>query len=164
MEKRGNMILCGDGTLRITGAHNDNDLTPREEIVHGFVPYVVGTVPPITTAVDQLARDSASQASEAARLANAQSAQATTAIGAIRTDIASLKSVVKNIPAGITQEQVAQIAWSKAIDYTGTPEFGVKIKDIAQSVLLDAIAYAMKATAAQSRLRALIELIKGTTP
>ncbi len=174
MSGRGGFSLAGNGVLYITGSNADNDEMGRAEKVAGFIPFVVGTVPPVNTTVDQTARDLANAASSVALSVSGGIQQAKNVAGeslrvaedakktAIKAQASASESLNRPIPAAVSDDHIAQIAWGKAIDYTGTPEFVARVKSIAQGVLVDAIEFAKAATVAQSRLRALIEqIVKG---
>ena len=173
MSGRGSFSLGGNGVLYITGSNSDSDELGRAEPVAGFVPFVAGNAPPVSIVVDQTARDMAQNAAgvaanAAGRVGAAESAANSArdaASGAAKIANAALgkanEALSRPLPAPVSDDHIAQIAWSKAIDYTGTPEFVGLVKRLAQSVLIDAIEYAKTATAAQSRLRALIELVIG---
>jgi chromosome condensin MukBEF ATPase and DNA-binding subunit MukB len=103
-------------------------------------------------AVDEVARALATKANDQARIANSQASQAASEIG-------NLKSQISKLPVPLSEGAIEAIAWRKAVDATGRPEFLAQIKEIAQTTLIDAISYAKRATAATSRLRALIEQV-----
>ena len=119
-----------------------------------------GPVPvPVTIVVDQSARDAANLAMARAVSAENLVAGAKSVAGeALRIAQAANTRPFPVVP---TEGQIADIAWGKAVDYTGTPAFVSLVKSIAQNVLVEAIEYAKSATALQSRLRALIESIVG---
>lgn len=175
MSGRGGFSLGGNGVLYVTGSNSDSDQEGRAEPVAGFVPFVVGTVPPVNTTVDQMARDMATAANSNA-LAVVSGVQTAKNVAGEASRVASEAKLVASkaqtsanealnrpIPAPVSDDHIASIAWGKATDYTGTPEFVALVKRLAQGVLIDAIEYAKTATALQSRLRALIEqIVKGS--
>lgn len=158
MTGRGEMYVGGDGRLYVTGHTSDTDVTPRVETVPGFVPFgnvvaYVGAAAPQVNTVDQTARGMAQSAADNAGRA------ISTANQALRDANAAL---TRPIPAPVADSHIADIAWQKAIDYSGTPDFEARVKNLAQKVLIDAIEFAKTATAEASRLRALIlQIIAG---
>ena len=125
---------------------------------------IVTPQPTAVTTTDDVARGKAQQALDLANTAIAQARTVSKAIDALPAP-----------PTPVSDAHIGAIAFQKANDAifaaASNPAAGPLahdglkryIKGLAQTVLLEAIAYATTATAKQSRLRALIESIKATS-